>query len=81
VRGGYISVAVAANFVYPPFNGLALSAFTGNYLIMPNLLDEEVTDAIANGLIAGISEWMIYARPRLDDMGSGGPMILEVSDD
>jgi len=81
VRDGYISAAIAANFVYPPFRGLALSAFTGGYLVMPDLLDDQVTNAIAEGLVTAVSEWMIYAEPRLNDMGGRKPVILECSND
>ena len=81
VRGGYISVAIAVNFVYPPFHGLALSAFSGGYLVMPDLLDEEVTDSIAHGVVTGISEWMIYAEPRINGMGGRKPLILECNND
>ena len=81
VRGGYISAAIAANFVYPPFNGLALSAFSGGYLVMPDLLDEEVTDSIAAGIVEGIAEWMRYAGERLEGCSTKDPMTLEVSND
>ena len=80
-RGGYISVAIAVNFVYPPFHGLALSAFSGGYLVMPDLLDEEVIDSIAHGVVTGISEWMIYAEPRLKGMGGRKPLMLECNND
>jgi hypothetical protein len=81
VRDGYISVAVAAHFVYPPFNGLVLSAFTGGYLIMPDLFDQQVADGIAVSVVDGMSSWMIYAEPKLSSVQRSRPMTLEVRND
>ncbi len=81
VRGGYVSAAISADFVYPPFLGLALSAFTGCYLVMPGLLDDEVTDSISIGVIDGMSEWMLYAEDKLCNINRPRPMTLEVRND
>ena len=78
VRDGYISVAIAANFVYPPFSGLVLSAFLGGYLIMPDLFDQQVADGIAVSVVDGMSSWMIYAEPKLSSVQRSRPMTLEV---
>jgi hypothetical protein len=60
-RDGYLSVAVASNFMYPPLAGLALSAHLSSYLVIPVDSEDDLVDVagyMANMNIKGISEWM-----------------------
>ena len=61
-RGGYISVAIASLFIYPPLNGLALSAYFGGYIIMPDKLDDQVASVIMDKVSIGTASWMIGAK-------------------
>ena len=58
-RGGYISVTIASNLIYPPLNGLALSAYLGGFLILPDMLDIQVADEIMSRTALGTSKWII----------------------
>ena len=58
VRDNHASITVASSFMYPPLYGLALSAATSGYLILPGGLNKENMDLIANRTLGAIVKWM-----------------------
>ena len=61
-RGGYISVTIASNLIYPPLNGLALSAYLGNFIVIPDGLEDSLADEVMRHVAIGTSKWMIQAE-------------------
>ena len=70
-RGGYISVTIASNFVYPPLSGLALSAYIGGFMILPDKLCEKTADEIMDRTSIGTATWMVKAEPAIRDIPTG----------
>ena len=58
VRDGYYSITVASGFVYPPLNGLVLSAYLSGYLLQPGGMTDENIQYIAQTSLRGIFGWM-----------------------
>lgn len=61
MRDDYTAVTVASNFIYPPLNGLALSAYFAGFIIRPGGVTESNLDEIANRVVSSTAEWMIAA--------------------
>ena len=64
-RGGYISVMIASNLIYPPLNGLALSAYLAGFLIEPGKLDVHTADEMMNRVSIGTARWVIGSEPAI----------------
>ena len=80
VRDGYLSVAVASNFMYPPLSGLALSAYISGFIIIPGGVTDGNVETIAMRVLHGTAEWMQAAEGDILDIppnGLGGRVVLE----
>ena len=70
-RGGYLSVTIASSLIYPPLNGLALSAYLGGFIIKPGMLDSEIADEMIGRAAIGTAEWMIGAEEAINAIPRG----------
>ena len=70
-RGGYISVTIASNLIYPPLNGLALSAYIGGFIILPDALCDGIADEIMDRVSMGTATWMVNAEPAISAIPTG----------
>lgn len=80
VRDGYLSVAVASNFMYPPLDGLALSAYLSGFIIIPGGVTDENIVQIALRVLHGTAEWMQATEGDVMQIpvgGLGGRVVLE----
>ena len=62
VRDGYASITVASSFLYPPLHGLALSAATSGYLILPGGLTEDNMNLIAVDTMRHVFIWIVDSK-------------------
>jgi len=60
-RDGYTSVAVASSFIYPPLDGLSLSAYLGGFLIVKGKPYDKSSKEIVRRMLATTKEWMTWA--------------------
>jgi hypothetical protein len=72
VRDGYLSVAVASNFMYPPLNGLALSAYVSGFIVIPDGVTDESVKQIAMRVLYGTAQWMQAAEGHITQIPAGG---------
>ena len=80
VRDGYYSITVASGFVYPPLNGLVLSAYLSGYLLQPGGMTEENTRYIAQTSLRGIFSWMVESGDAIIKIGKADATVLEAVD-
>ena len=75
-RGGYLSVTVASNFIYPPLAGLALSAYISSYIVIPSQAEEleRCAGYMVGKNLTGISEWMLYFEGKFGPSPTPGPL-------
>ena len=64
-RDGYTSVAVASSFVYPPLNGLSLSAYLGSFLVVKDMPYDKSSVEIMRRMLSVVQEWMVWAGDRV----------------
>ena len=61
-RDGYISVTLASSLIFPPLNGLALSAYIGGFMLLPEQLCDEAADELMGRLSLNTAEWLVEAE-------------------
>ena len=77
VRDGYYSITVASGFVYPPLNGLVLSAYLSGYLLQPGGMTDENIQYIAQTSLRGIFSWMAESGDAIIKIGKPDATVLE----
>ena len=82
VRDGYLSVTVASNFIYPPFAGLALSAYISSYMVDPVQGEdlERCAEYMVKKNLVGISQWMVWFEEKIGIVRPN-PRSLEVKNE
>ena len=60
-RDGYTSVAVASSFIYPPLDGLSLSAYLGGFMLVPDKPYGKSSKRIIRRMLVTTHEWMVWA--------------------
>jgi hypothetical protein len=80
-RDNYLAASIAVNFIYPPLDGLALSAYTSIFLIDPGGVEEGNLDTIADRILLGVSHWVVWAKDKVGRIRVNKPVEMEALND